>query len=509
MRRSKANVHCARTSTTHPLQIAEIFPAAGYGSIGLTLCPGKWQPLAESGTWERDMVADVQAIRAWGAQAVVTLIEAEEAEELRVSGLGDEVRRQHMAWFHVPIRDVSVPGADFERAWKTAGARLRAILRDGFKVLVHCKGGLGRAGTVTARLMIELGMEPDRAIQAVRLARPGAIETREQEAYVRRQQRALNSLPSQTPESRIDRAEGALLGLAVGDALGTTLEFSARDFGKGVTTIVGGGPFDLAPGEWTDDTAMALALGESLLADPLLSEDDLMQRFASWRETGAYSCTGTCFDIGMTTSMAISRFRETGNPIAGSCDPRSAGNGSLMRLAPVAVRHWSNKHDPSAANNAPSLLDDIAVRQSRTTHGASEAIGACRIFARLLAEAIAGQPRHEILRPRCEPDVAPAIKAIMAGNWRGKRRDQIASTGYVVHSLEAALWAVGSTATFEEAVLAAANLGDDADTTAAVTGQLAGGIYGASAIPEHWLALLAWEPRIRTLASALFAASEA
>lgn len=509
MRLSQASVDRARTSTSHPLEIAEVCPGAGYGAIGLTLCPGKWQAVAASGAWERDLVADMQAIRDWGAHAIVTLIEAEEAEELRVSELGDEVRRQHMAWFHLPICDVSIPGADFERAWTTVGARLRAILRDGFKILVHCKGGLGRAGTVAARLMIELGIEPERAIQEVRFARPGAIETTQQEAYVRSQRRAFLPLPCQTRDSRLDRAQGALLGLAVGDALGTTLEFSARDAGKRLTTIVGGGPFGLAPGEWTDDTAMALALGESLLADPLLIEEDLMQRFVAWRDTGAYSCTGTCFDIGVTTSMAISRFRDSGNPIAGSRDPRTAGNGSLMRLAPVAVRHWSNNQGLSAADGALTLLDDISIRQSRTTHGASEALGACRIFARMLAEAIAGQPRHAILKPRYALDAAPAIKAIIAGDWRGKRRDQIHSSGYVLHSLEAALWAVGSTGTFEEAVLAAANLGDDADTTAAITGQLAGAIYGASVIPQHWLAQLAWEPRIRSIATALFEAREA
>ncbi|MCU0948760.1 MAG: ADP-ribosylglycohydrolase family protein [Porphyrobacter sp.] len=509
MLQTQIDRHLARTSTSHPLQIAEVRVDAHYGSIGLTLCPGKRQSLAASGVWERDLVADMEAIRAWGAQAVVTLVEPDELEELRVSGLGAEVHRQHMAWFHLPIRDVSVPGADFEQAWMTYGARLCAMLRDGFKVLVHCKGGLGRAGTIAARLMIELGVEPERAIREVRLARPGAIETPEQEAYVKSQRTVLIPSPVISRDSQLDRAQGALLGLAVGDALGTTLEFSARDAGIRLTDMVGGGPFGLAPGQWTDDTAMALALGESLLADPFLNEYDLMERFVAWRETGAYSCTGDCFDIGITTSQALSRFRETGNPVAGSRDPRTAGNGSLMRLAPVAIRHWRYWQGPDVADGPISLLEDIAVRQSRTTHGAIEAIDACRMFAQVLAEAIAGEPRSAILQARSARDAAPAIGAIMAGRWRGKLRDQIASSGYVAHSLEAALWAVGSTGTFEEAVLAAANLGDDADTTAAITGQLAGAIYGASAIPVRWLTMLAWEPRIRTLATTLFEAGEA
>jgi ADP-ribosyl-[dinitrogen reductase] hydrolase len=506
MLQRQAGVHGIRTSATHPLHIAEVRHRPEYGSIGLTLCPGKWQPYAASGAWARDLVTDVRAIRAWGAQAVVTLIEEEEADELRVSRLGDEVRRQHMAWFHLPIRDVSVPGLDFERAWVTIGAGLRAILRDGFNVLVHCKGGLGRAGTIAARLMIELGVEPERAIGEIRNARPGAIETTGQEAYVRAQRGVIERSPCTSHDSRLDRAQGALLGLAVGDALGATLEFSARDSTGRLTDLVGGGPFGLAPGQWTDDTAMALALGESLINHPFLSEEDLMQRFVAWRDTGVYSCTGTCFDIGITTSRALSRFRDSGDPIAGSCDPRTAGNGSLMRLAPVAVRHWRNSQAPDGAGDALTLLDDIAIRQSRTTHGAPEAIDACRLFARMLAGAIAGQARHAILQERHGLGAEPAIATIISGSWRGKPRERIASSGYVTHSLEAALWAVGSTGTFEEAVLAAANLGDDADTTAAITGQLAGALYGASAIPKNWLARLAWEPRIRSLATALFEA---
>ena len=341
-----------------------------------------------------------------------------------------------------------------------------------------------------------------------RIAYPGANETAEQESSVKSQHSVLMPSPRISRDSQLDRAQGALLGLAVGDALGTTLEFSDRDTEILLTDMVGGGPFDLVPGQWTDDTAMALALGESLKADPYLNEHDLMTRFVAWLESGAYSCTGTCFDIGVTTSKALTRFRETGNPIAGSSDARTAGNGSLMRLAPVAIRHWSTIGEFGDADDPPNVLEDIAIRQSRTTHGASDAIDACRVFARMLAEAIAGRPRNEILQARSDQAAAPAIAAIMAGSWRGKRRDEIAASGYVAHSLEAALWAVGSTGTFEEAVLTAANLGDDADTTAAITGQLAGALYGASAIPDHWLAKLAWEPRIRSLATALFEAGE-
>jgi ADP-ribosyl-[dinitrogen reductase] hydrolase len=137
----------------------------------------------------------------------------------------------------------------------------------------------------------------------------------------------------------LDRAVGALVGLAVGDAVGTTLEFTAKPATPVLFDMVGGGPFRLPPGGWTDDTSMALALADSLLHDADLDPCDLMDRFVSWHETGAYSHTGTCFDIGNTVRAALRHYRDTGDPIAGSTDAWSAGNGALMRLAPVAIRH--------------------------------------------------------------------------------------------------------------------------------------------------------------------------
>jgi ADP-ribosyl-[dinitrogen reductase] hydrolase len=289
-----------------------------------------------------------------------------------------------------------------------------------------------------------------------------------------------------------DRARGALLGLAVGDALGTSLEFKAKDSYPPLTDMVGGGPFRLKAGEWTDDTSMALALGESLLARDPFDEADLMQRFCAWAEKGEYSHNGRCFDIGITVRGALARFRKTGNAVAGSTDPHSAGNGSLMRLAPVPVRFTF----------ALEKLEDIARRQSRTTHGAEEAVEACAAYAGLIAEAIRGWSRQEVLspRPRPGPERVAAAMRMETIHWK---RERVRGSGYVIHSLEAALWAVGNAASFREAVLLAANLGEDADTTAAITGQLAGALWGASGIPEEWLARLAWRERLTSLADRL------
>ena len=173
-----------QTSQTHPLRIEPV-AAPGGGLIGMTFCPGKIQPGGLGGNWRRDLTTDLDAIRDWGAVAVVTLMEAHELARYRVAALGEGVRARGMAWLHLPIVDADIPNAVFEQSWRDAGPRLRAWLGEGRRILLHCRGGLGRTGTIAARLLIELGMEPGAAVTAVRAARAGTLETRSQEAYVR------------------------------------------------------------------------------------------------------------------------------------------------------------------------------------------------------------------------------------------------------------------------------------------------------------------------------------
>ena len=288
------------------------------------------------------------------------------------------------------------------------------------------------------------------------------------------------------------RGRGCLLGLAVGDALGTTLEFSARDTRPWQTEMTGGGPFGLRPGEWTDDTAMAVALAESLLACNGFDPRDAMDRFVAWWREGTYSCTGTCFDIGNATSQAFARYRRSGDPFAGSTAPNAAGNGSLMRLAPA----------PLFTLEDAAATDGLAREQSRLTHGTPEAVDACALFAALLRQALLGATKSDVLAPLLWQGER-AVRDLAAGQWRAKDRAAIRSSGYVIHTLEAALWAVASTDSFEDALVLAVNLGDDADTVGAVTGQLAGALYGESGIPQRWLVPLAWRERIAGLAERL------
>ncbi|WP_462119126.1 cyclin-dependent kinase inhibitor 3 family protein [Methylorubrum extorquens] len=152
--------------------------------IGVTFCPGKIQRESVSGGWDRVLRTDIRSVADWGAVALVTLIEDHEIEVLQVRGLESECRLHGIDWLHLPIPDVLIPTEAFEASWATVGEGVRSRLRNGFNILVHCKGGLGRAGTIAARLLVELGSDPEDAIQRVREARPGAIETAEQERHV-------------------------------------------------------------------------------------------------------------------------------------------------------------------------------------------------------------------------------------------------------------------------------------------------------------------------------------
>lgn len=292
---------------------------------------------------------------------------------------------------------------------------------------------------------------------------------------------------------RIQRARGALLGLAVGDALGTTVEFHPRGSFREISDMAGGGPFGLKPGQWTDDTSMALCLGASLVAggfDPL----DQMRRYLDWADNGYMSSTGRCFDIGATVSRALARFQQTGDPIAGSSDPRSAGNGCIMRLAPVPIRYQDD----------PAQAVALSGEQSRTTHGAEECVAASRLFGEMLVRALKGAHKEAVLAaPELAGDMPPKLAAIAAGAWRGKSREQVKGSGYVVESLEASLWCFYHSDNFRDAVLLATNLGDDADTTAAITGQIAGAFYGEEGIPQPWREKLTMGQMIGQMAEAL------
>jgi ADP-ribosyl-[dinitrogen reductase] hydrolase len=277
-----------------------------------------------------------------------------------------------------------------------------------------------------------------------------------------------------------DRVTGCLVGLAVGDALGAPVEFKRRGTFAPVTGMRAGGYFRLPAGAWTDDTAMALCLAQSLLAVPDFSELDLLERFWRWLEHGENTSTGRALGVGQNTFRTLSNFRRTGALAAPPNGNRSDGNGALMRMAPVACRYWRK----------PELARSIAVRQSRTTHHSALSEAACELQAELLTGLIAGSRWDDCVASVRQETWPPEIEAILARDWLAMADADVNASGYVVNTLEAALWATHTSEGFSEAVLKAVNLGDDADTVGAVTGQLAGARFGMASIPPEWFAQL-------------------
>lgn len=306
--------------------------------------------------------------------------------------------------------------------------------------------------------------------------------------------------------SKTDRYRGSLLGLAAGDAVGAAVEFQEPGSFEPLQDLVGGGPFDLQAGQWTDDTSMALCLAESLLNCRGFHPVDQLERYVKWYRQGYLSSTGVCFDIGNTVREALERFEMSREPFCGSISRKASGNGSLMRLAPVPLFFAANPQEAIIRSGDSSL----------TTHGSLLTVDACRYYSALILGALQGASKEQLLSARYSPVdgfwekhyLAPEIDEIALGSYKRRQPPDIKGSGYVVQSLEAALWAFSNSSSFAEGCLLAANLGDDSDTTAAIYGQLAGAYYGVQGIPQHWLDKLAMYRFIEETADHVLRASE-
>ena len=286
-----------------------------------------------------------------------------------------------------------------------------------------------------------------------------------------------------------DKIQGSLIGLAVGDALGVPLESTTSGSFNPVGDMIGGGPFNLKPGEWTDDTSMALCLADSLIEKRGFDPKDQLERYLKWYRDGYLSVNEECFDIGNTTQEALSRFEETGEPYGGSVHEYSAGNGSIMRLAPVPIFY----------HKQPVKAVEYAGLSSRTTHQHPLAIDACKYVAGIMVGVLTGSSKEKILSDRYCPvtdywdenPLSPEIDRVACGSFKELNPPEIRGRGFVVKSLEAALWAFHNSDKFKDGCLKAVNLGEDSDTTGAIYGQIAGAYYGESAIPVNWKKKLA------------------
>lgn len=285
---------------------------------------------------------------------------------------------------------------------------------------------------------------------------------------------AQNRAAMTTTSGTTDKSRGAMLGLAIGDALGAPVETLPRGGFKPITGYRAGGYFQLPAGAWTDDTAMALCLADSLTTGAAFDEADLLARFCRWVEFAENTSTDRCIGAGKNTVRTLGNHRRTGALVASRFGEHSDGNGVLMRLAPVAIRYRDDK----------SLAQDIALRQGRTTHASPLSEAACSFAVDLLIALIVGKPWSEAFAA-AEREIADEQLAARVA----ARHDESLppSSGFVLDTLQAAVWAVERSSDFAGAVLTAVNLVGDTDTAGAVAGQFAGARWGASGIPLELL----------------------
>jgi len=360
-------------------------------------------------------------------------------------------------------------------------------------VYVHCRAGIGRTGTVVACHLIEQGLSPDAAL--IRLNElwqdnersatwPDVPETDEQRDFIRGWSPAVD--PMRSPDvmdaarTLRERFQGALLGLAVGDSLASHTQFRKPGTFAVVGDLLGGGPFDLPRGAWTDDTAMALLLAESLLAREGFDAHDQVQRYVRWQREGYGSATGQCVGITANVARSLATAQYKRQPFAGSHDPDQLDKDPLSRTAPAVLYFFAN---------APSAVAKAA-EAARLTAQAPLVLDCVRLFAAMIHLALSGRDKAQVLRPPRDLWASASTRAelisLYDGSYARRTPPEITGGGGILQALEAALWAFHRTETFREGALLAANLGGDSDVVAAAYGQLAGAYHGVSAIPGIW-----------------------
>jgi ADP-ribosyl-[dinitrogen reductase] hydrolase len=387
----------------------------------------------------------------------------------------------HVDYFRMSVPDHGIPPQPGHMAQLLD--YLRDALHSGRVVYLHCRAGIGRTGTVVGCLLVENGRSGEAALQELnRLWQqseraavwPQVPETPEQTEYVRRWMR-----PDAAPADPLlepallsaarglrERFHGALLGLAVGDAVAAATQYRRPGKFTPVGDMLGGGPFDLPRGGWSDDTAMALCLAESLLGCKGFDSRDQVARYRRWQREGYLSCTGQCLGITAGTARALASAQWRRQPFSGTHDPEALDPEALSRVAPVVMYFFAQ----------PEPAVEWAAEAARTTCQAPAVLRACRALAQALHAAISGEPRSVILA-----QAQSALDATQHPTPASAQPDDGAPA-----ALAAALEAFAGTGNFRDAVLSAANLGGNSDVVAAACGALAGAHYTASAIPTLW-----------------------
>jgi len=471
----------------------------------------------------------LEQLLAGGIDCFVDLTEPDELEPYSLD------LPMHIEYLRKPIPDHGVP---------LEPPHMREILEcldqalaAGRRVFVHCRAGIGRTGMTMGCLLVERGYDGDAALEELnRLwqqnerseAWAQVPETEEQIAYVRgwRHRRpadapqlfAVDAVApvADGPDPLLDpstlaaaravrlRFQGALVGLAVGDALAAATQFRRPGTFTPIGDVLGGGPFDLPRGGWSDDTAMALCLAESLLECRGGDPRDQIERYRRWQKDGHLSATGQCLGItaGMTQALAAAQWRR--QPFAGTHDPKRLDPEPLSRVAPAVLYAFGR----------PETAVQLAADAARATCQSPLVVDACKLLAILLHAALSGQPKARILAPdlAAQPIWGPMppkarIAQIAGGSWRSRKPESIRAGETAGEALEAALWAFDRSSSFREGALLVANLGGASDVAAAVYGQLAGAHYGIDAVPPAWRNALLQRDLIESFADRLLASA--
>ena len=498
-----------RTSLTHPLKI-DAMPCGG-GLLGMTLCPGKQVDDSNTGgPWERDLALDLRVIADWGATTLVSLMEEHELAKFGVRELGTVAEEAGLEWHLLPIRDVDIPDERFERLWPYSGHVLRTKLESGERIVLHCRGGYGRTGTIAARLAIECGLAPEDALRRVREARPDTVETPKQEAYVLRQRAVV------TDDLYADRVLGCLLGGAVGDALGYKVEFcSLREIRERFGPAGIQQPVLNSAGKAvvSDDTQMTLFTAEGLIEG--IARNGSTTTTNPLDAVRAATLDWYAMQTGRQTLGRLAEYpilgedRHRGTTCSSGCDlgamgtPEnpindSKGCGGVMRVAPVGL--WLGLSDEQAFQ--------LAARCAAQTHGHPSGYLSAGALASIVRNLLDGLEPAECATRSMEiarnwPGSDETITAMehaceLAGQRttdRGRAVAQLGEGWFGDEALAIGLYSVLVTSEFEDAVRVASNHGGDSDSTASIAGQIHGAWKGLAGIPHAWLRRLdALEP---------------
>ncbi|MGH8221125.1 MAG: ADP-ribosylglycohydrolase family protein [Steroidobacteraceae bacterium] len=469
----------------------------------------------------------IERLLALGVDTIVDLTAAEEPVPRY-----DVLLPAHVQHHRFPIRDHGIPA--FPSHMTDILETMESALRAGRRLYIHCRAGIGRTGMVVGCLLVERGSTGEQALELLngawrQCARsadwPSVPETEAQIEYVRSWQPsvvlgipgsaragagpvahdadALPSLGTLTPAAIRSRFTGALLGLAVGDALAAATQDREPGTFVPVAGLTGGGPFGLPPGAWSDDTAIALCLADSLLACRDFDARDQVERYVRWQQEGYLSATGVCAGITPSTARALAAAQWRRQVFPGSHEPKHLDPEPLSRIVSVVMFAFGS------AEEAVRLAGDAA----RITCQAPAVVEVCRIFAAMLHAALAGAPREEVLAPTqglAELEAVgyrPRVRSLLHGRYRRKRPGQVRAGRTIIEVLESALWAFDQTTDFPSGALLTANLGGVSDVASAAYGQLAGAFYGAAAIPPGWRSALLRFELVEGMAEQLFAAA--